>query len=576
MKIRMKVKTLIILIIVILIGVGYIVPEIFLYGVEKIEENEKAAKLYTSYLNMPFATLKDRALYNMGKSLAPYIGTYDLFMLGRGSSGELVTHKDIEKAIESYEEILNEYENSPYYVEAYKNLLDLYIGMGNVEKVQELIDWGKNSSKEEIVYTSHLYTAFNHMVKREYDEAMEIVEGYISKEVEDRKLYALKGYIHFLQEEYTLAEKAFEATRTKTYIHDREGKLFGNIRDVYDGHWINSFIRRYTGDNTIRGRVTVNGKGIPYAQIYIHSKSQYGTYSPGREIFIAITDFNGEFETVGLKEGEYEIGVGVSQPLAYNMVFKEKNERMLELNGDITYNFEFTEPMDIISPKGEFILKDNSFQLKWEKIEGADYYKVFAVAFEEPASMSGSSTSYAIPNEKGEYEIKGTDTTIDINVVNSYPIAVFFSGDDPDESLISPNGILGTFYPNVKVPIIVKAFDREGNLLNSTLPLMSNYEDITVVKVENRDLSEGERLIVNMEYEEAIEYYEEVLEDDSENIEALTYLSRIYADGWKIGGHDLDKAKEYAEMLYDITGDEKVFIRLNHALEREDSSHPPE
>ena len=38
MKIRMKVKTLIVLIIVFIIGIGFIAPEIFLYGIEQIEE----------------------------------------------------------------------------------------------------------------------------------------------------------------------------------------------------------------------------------------------------------------------------------------------------------------------------------------------------------------------------------------------------------------------------------------------------------------------------------------------------------------------------------------------------------
>lgn len=562
MKIRMKVKTLIVLIIVFIIGFGFIAPEIFLYGIEQIEEKEKAASLYKAYLNMPLAISRDRALYRLARSLVPHIGTYDLFMFGRGSSGDLISHEDIDKAIECYEEILDKYENSPYYVSSYKNLMDIYIGMADHEKVQELIDWGRHSEDEEIVYTSCLYASFNHMVNREYDKALDLVEKYISEGVEDRRLYALKGHIYYLQEEYEEAARAFEAIGTKAYLHDDDSNLFGSVREVLNGYWINSFTRRYAGDKRIRGRVTVNGQPLPYAQIYIHSKSQYGTYSPDGELYIAITDFNGEFETIGLKDGEYEIGVGVSIPFAYNLVFKEKNERILNLTGDITYNFEFTEPMEIISPRGEFSLKGSIFTLKWERVEGADHYKVYAVAFDRPFDLSSGSITYAIPNEAGEYEIRETETIIDIDTVNYHPTAAFYSGDSRHEALISPNAILGTFYPGVRVPIIVKAFDKEGNLLNKSLPLISNYEDVTVVRVENRELTAGERLILNMEYEEAIEYYEALLEDDSTNIEALTYLSRIYAHGWMLGKHDLEKAREYAERLYRITGDDRVYIRL--------------
>lgn len=568
MKIRIKVKTLIMLVIAFATVFGVIIPGLFLYGVGEIEDNKKAAGLYEFYVNMPIVSFRDMALYKMAKSLVPYMDTYDIFMFGRGSSGDLITREDAEKAIECYERILNKYKNSLYYVDAYKNLLDIYVGMGNGDKVQELIDWGRNSTREEIVYTSHLYEAFNHMANREYDEAMEIVEKCILEGIEDRGLYELKGIIYIFQEEYDLAEKAFEETRDNGFIHENSRYLFGSIRKVYNSYWINSFIRRYAGDNTITGRVTVNGKGIPYVQIYIHTKSQYGTYSPEDELYIAITDFNGGFETIGLKEGEYEIGIGVSQPLAYDLVYRERNEKMLQVKGDTTYNFEFTQPMEIINPKGEFALKDNTFHLKWERVEGAEYYEVHAVCFEKPYDMSGSNMTYAIPDEKGEYEIKDTEANIDIGVVNSYPTSVFLLDDDSEESIISPNGILGTFYPGIKVPIIVKAYDAEGNILNSTLPLMSNYEDMTIVKVENRELSEGERLIANLKYEEAINYYEDILKSDDKNVEALTYLSRLYAEGWKKGTENLDKAKEYAERLYSITGDNNVLNRLNYILER--------
>lgn len=568
MKIRIKVKT-IILVFVLALTVEFILPEVFLYTVEKMEDDENKVKLYGAYLKMPLATSKDKALYNMAKALVPYIDTYDIFMSASwGSRENLLTKEYIEKAVECYEKILNQYEDSPYYADAYKNLIDIYIGKADIKKVMELIDWGKKSSDEKIVYVSQLYTAFNHMINREYDEAMEIVEKYILEGVEDRRLYALKESIYFLQGKYDLAEKAFEETRNKAYIHDSSENLFGSMKEVFNSHWIDSFIKSYTGDNVIKGRVTFNRKGIPYAQIYIHRKSQYGTYSPNGEIYIAITDFNGNFESVGIKEGEYEIGVGISKPLAYNLVFKEKNEETLEVNGDTTYDFEFTDPMEILSPKGEFVINDNRFNIKWEKVEGADYYRIFAVAFEEPFNMGGISMTYAIPDEKGEYDIKDNETTIDIDVANSYPTSVFFLDDDSGESIISPNGILGTFYPNVKVPIIVKAFDAEGNLLSSTLPLMSNYEDMTVAIVKNRDLSEGENFIVNKEYEKAIDYYKGILKGDDKNIEALTYLYRLYAEGWKKGTDNLDKAKEYSERLYDITHDDNVFIRINAILER--------
>ena len=48
---------------------------------------------------------------------------------------------------------------------------------------------------------------------------------------------------------------------------------------------------------------------MPFAQIYVRDISKYGTYSSSGENFVAITDSNGEFETPGFKEGQYEIGI---------------------------------------------------------------------------------------------------------------------------------------------------------------------------------------------------------------------------------------------------------------------------
>lgn len=58
--------------------------------------------------------------------------------------------------------------------------------------------------------------------------------------------------------------------------------------------------------------------------------------------------------------------------------------------------------------------------------------------------------------------------------------------------------------------------------------------------------SSGE-LVTDKDIEKTIECYEEIV--------------REYC-------HDLDKAKEYTERLYDKTQDDRVFIRLNSALER--------
>ena len=87
MKIRIKVKTLIMLVIAFALVFGVIIPGLFLYGVGEIEDNKKAAGLYEFYVNMPIVSFRDIALYKMAKSLVPYMDTYDILCLGEETVG---------------------------------------------------------------------------------------------------------------------------------------------------------------------------------------------------------------------------------------------------------------------------------------------------------------------------------------------------------------------------------------------------------------------------------------------------------------------------------------------------------
>lgn len=567
-KIRIKVKTLIIVLVSIVIVFGYIIPPIMFKITKEIsyKDREKAIKFYNMYLNTLLFNKKNQALYNMATLMIPAVDTYDIFMGMRGGSGYNITQDRVDEVIGYYEKILDKYEESEYYDKAYKNLLDIYTGLGDLNKAYELMDWGKKSSNEEIRYISDLFRAFYYFADREYDKALGIVDYYIGKGKEDRELTILKGHIYFAKEDYHKAKEFYNLSETTPHIYDEEDNLFGNIKKSYRNLWIDEFLK-YKGDYRIKGKVAFNGKGIPFVQIYLRDISKSGMYSSTGEDIVAITDSNGEFETVGFKEGQYEIGIGITQPLVYDMVYMEKNLRQLDLHEDTIYDFNFTSPMEIISPKGQYILKDKEFTLKWEKIEGAKYYKIQAISFDDPFKMEGSSSTFAIPDKYGELDIKKNQATLNLDVLRMVSIGMHYSGE---EMIPAPQNILGIFYPQSNLPIVISAYDKDDNLINSTLPIKSFYDDITVIKVNDRELTKGENLIVNRKYEEAVKYYEELLNEDKNNKEALMYLSKIYIDGWEKDTKDLEKAAEYSFRLYDLTGDKNIFEGLISSFNRDD------
>ncbi len=567
-KIRVKVKTVIIIIISFIIIFGYILPSAMLILAENIsyKDREKAIKLYHIYLNTFSFLKKDEALYNLANLILPSIDTYDILMGSRGGGYSPSTMKDVDRVIGYYEKILNKYKNSQYYNQVYKKLLDIYTGLGELDKAYELLDMGKASSNKELVYISDLYRAFYYFADGEYDKGLDIVNNYLNKGSGDIELYYLKGHIYFALEDYEKANELYELADERSRLDREKDNLFGNLKINDRSLWMKDIIK-YKGDYKIKGKATYNGKPIPFAQIYLRDILESGTYSSNWMNFVAITDFNGEFETVGFKEGTYEIGIGISKPLAYSMVYMDDIRRSFELHGDIVYDFQFASPMEMVNPKGEYILKNKEFTLTWEKVEGAEYYTIKATNFEDPLKMEGSNVVFSIPDKDGEYNIKEDNATLNLDILNSVPGTVFYDGED---MIINPQGILGAFYPGSNVPVTINAYDKNSTLISSSLPLISFYDDVTIIKVRNRELTEGENLILQKKYEEAVDYYEAQIDNDENNLEALTYLSKLYTKGWKKNTIDPDKAAKYSFRLYDLTKDKNILESLCKSIAVED------
>lgn len=152
--------------------------------------------------------------------------------------------------------------------------------------------------------------------------------------------------------------------------------------------------------------------------------------------------------------------------------------------------------------------------------------------------------------------IYDTKATFDINILKNY---VAGTSHDGEERIITPYSILGSIRPNIDLPITVTAYDKNRNILGSSLPIKTYYENLPSIKVPG-ELSEGEKLILNGKHEEAIKYYEDILVKDPNNLEALKYLIKYYMMSWKMDNYDFDKAIIYADRYFKITGD-NTFIK---------------
>jgi len=111
-------------------------------------------------------------------------------------------------------------------------------------------------------------------------------------------------------------------------------------------------------------------------------KQQTGGFRSGGESYIGITDEKGKFQTLGLKDGLYNIGIGLEGALLTNKVLQRSTYQFLELNGaDKEINFMFNKTLRVYMPEPGEKVSGEEFTVSWEEVEGADYYTVEPVVF---------------------------------------------------------------------------------------------------------------------------------------------------------------------------------------------------
>lgn len=550
MKIKLKVKDLLL---VLLFGL-FIYFIAMPYGTIKIAKHldnkgsDKAKVFYQSFISKSLIWNNSEALYEYGSNLIGPYGKFELMMAGwGGESGSSL--EDMEKGIEVLKEIL-EKENKnekdmKYTILAYEKLMDTFIELQSPEELTYWIGWGKRENNGEINYISDLYQAFYYFVNKRYHLAENQLDKYDenSKYI-DEKYYYMKAELALQKGDMESFKKFYQKGENFMGVYRASKSIF-----EYRGYDFRDYYTNAKGDLKIKGKVSFNGKPMPFVQVYLQEKGQ-GYRASGHHV-VAITDINGEYETLGFKANKYEIGIGLNQNILYDKVYQNPNKRFIDLNKDMEFDFSFVSPFKTISPKPKQLLEEDEFTVEWEPVKDAEYYKVHMVSFTDPLNKSGGNITFPIEDENNNIELKGTKALFDLEKLKEAPGGLSWSGED---MVVSPNGILGGFVPGLDYPIVVNAYDKYGKLLNSTAALRTYYEDFPSIIIGG-ELTEGEKLIKKKEYEKAIEHYTNILEEDSNNKEALLYLSRIYMVSYKKDKADYNKAMDYAIRYDDLNQD---------------------
>lgn len=539
MKLKIKIKNLILITFATIFVVLIVVPFTTLQIGNILSDfnSDKAAVFYESYLRKMIKPNEMQALYKYAEYLSGSKDKYLIFLNGYGSPSSKTTLEDMEKAKNSLIEILdNEKASEKYIGLAYRKLLDILVSTGENLELKKYLEWGSNYEDENIKHTSSIYNA---LLNGDYELADEVLDNLDS--TLNREYYTIKGYIALLKDEDELAKDYYSKAGLSYWYHE--------YKDLLEGQYI------------IRGKVSYNGVGIPFAEISIQESTS--GFRVGSNGFTAITDINGEYETIGIRSGRYNIGIGLNHAVLYDKVHLNQNISFLELEEDMEFDFKFVDPIIVLEPSPGSIIDDESFAVKWEPVEKADYYSMDTIAYSNPMDKNRGMLRYGITynfkcdNPKDEGFIFNVDKLRSQANVYSYE----------DNWMPTPATILGEFLPGFDYPIIIKAFDKDGNLVGSSQGQRVYLDQMNSINIKG-ELSQGEHLILKGEYEKAIDHYKETLAENPEDMEALKYLAKFYTLGWEEGTIDYIKAIDYGEKYYHLNGDSHLLLEtisnMNH------------
>ncbi len=330
----MKVKTLLLILVALTLTFVWGIPAAILGIADYLEDkgSNEAYLFFEKYAEYPTTSdIKGKFLY--ADSLVKSFNKYTIMLAGWGGS-EDTTPENMEKAKKLLEEIMAEIPNNEdekeYYIDSYKMLLDMAISMGDTEMLHKWISFGQENTDEKLMYTADIYNGFILHVNGDREGAKKIIEKYDKTDIADIKLDILKAEITLFDGDYDEAEKMFQ--KIDSNWNAREKCTFGSTGYYERSFWYDRIIKRFKGTNVVRGTVTYEGKPLPFVEIYVQEAD--GGLRSGGESYIGITDENGEFETLGLKNGIFDIGIGIEDSILTDKVLQRSEHRYLELDGD--------------------------------------------------------------------------------------------------------------------------------------------------------------------------------------------------------------------------------------------------
>lgn len=262
------------------------------------------------------------------------------------------------------------------------------------------------------------------------------------------------------------------------------------------------------------------------------------------------TDENGEYRFYGVDPGEYEVGVSFIREQTEGYYLPIESGTYVTIRDLETSQFDitFAPRIKVDEPSNHQTISGDTIQFSWGSYPGAAYYKV-GLTMIESSKKDSSSGSHTFLLE-GEWTEPYAEYTIPQVRTSWYGAA---KTGDAEGSYLTPSSILGPLYPGGQFSWVVEAYDHAGKRMSSSAGHFLANEKLPLFYMDDHDQLEGDRYVLNWEYDKAIASYEQ----EGEHPYALRALARMYYHGLTSEDEgDKKKALQYLERIDQPTNGE--------------------
>ncbi|WP_273320380.1 tetratricopeptide repeat protein [Vallitalea guaymasensis] len=417
---------------------------------------------------------------------------------------------------DTYSTLLEYHRDNDYFdnYTLYTALVNWYAGYN--ENALGLLEENVFNNKE-YENLRNMYLSLMNIELGNFDEAVDLMEKHYDEEYEfywDTVAY----YYSLLSGKKDFSKKDFS---DHIFAEDKKFRIIDYLNEDISSVQME---KNKKADNTIQGVLLSDGKPVENMLVFLTSmdgvSSQMGFVFKNN--LIAVTDENGQYSFDDVPNGDYSLGLCVpwNRIKGHNIEF-DKGYRIIEMEGNSSY----TRNINLYSPIKVSIKKIESnrfqFQVSHDYLD-FDYYKVGL------SLINGDEGDFYNVNYYSNTKFRGNTINFDVNKERE---SYFNTGYRSSNGIIYVESLLDALHHSGKYYLKITGGYDDRDCWIDNYGSYSNTP-ITTIDIQGEEWTEGDKLLIDQKFGEAVLQYEKELKDNPNDLHIRKTLAKMYMREW--------------------------------------------